>query len=65
MHIEKNLDTDGFPSVWLGIDLLMFGDIVTILEIKTRLRCLITCLSFNLNPSNSLMTYPGQIIKYL
>ena len=36
MHIEKNLDTDGFPSVWLGIDLLMFGDIVTILEIMSE-----------------------------
>ncbi|MCJ0563508.1 Abi family protein, partial [Enterococcus cecorum] len=33
---RNNLDQDGFPSVWLGIDLLMFGDIVKILEIMSE-----------------------------
>lgn len=30
---QKNLDSDNFPSVWLGIDLLMLGDVVKIVEL--------------------------------
>lgn len=30
---QSNLDSDGFPSVWLGIDLLMLGDIVKVVEL--------------------------------
>lgn len=30
---QSNLDSDGFPSVWLGIDLLMLGDVVKIVEL--------------------------------
>lgn len=33
---ETNLDNDGFPSVWLGIDLLMFGDVVAMLKIMSE-----------------------------
>ena len=29
----NNLDGDGFPSIWLAIDLLTFGDVVKILEL--------------------------------
>lgn len=32
---NQNLDRDGFPSVWLGIDLLMFGDVTKILELMS------------------------------
>ncbi|WP_019785211.1 Abi family protein [Streptococcus sobrinus] len=30
---KRNLDKDGFPLVWLGIDLMMFGDLVAMLTI--------------------------------
>lgn len=36
LKIPENQDNDGFPTVWLGIDLLMFGDIVFILEIMSE-----------------------------
>ena len=36
LNNKINTDTDGFPSVWLGIDLLMFGDIVKILDIMSE-----------------------------
>ena len=36
LNNKINTDPDGFPSVWLGIDLLMFGDIVKILDIMSE-----------------------------
>ncbi len=30
---RDNLSKDGFPSVWLGIDLLMFGNLVSIIKL--------------------------------
>ena len=36
LNNKLNTDPDGFPSVWLGIDLLMFGDIVKILDIMSE-----------------------------
>lgn len=36
LKIAENQDKDGFPTVWLAIDLLMFGDIVSMLEIMSE-----------------------------
>lgn len=33
LHRQDNLSKDGFPSVWLGIDLLMFGNLVSLIEL--------------------------------
>ncbi|MCO4684297.1 hypothetical protein Si002_01438 [Streptococcus infantarius subsp. infantarius] len=33
LHRRDNLSEDGFPSVWLGIDLLMFGNLVSLIEL--------------------------------
>lgn len=30
---KENLNSDGFPSIWLGIDLLTFGELVIILDL--------------------------------
>jgi abortive infection bacteriophage resistance protein len=36
LKMKQNHDEDGFPTVWLAIDLLMFGDMVSILEIMSE-----------------------------
>ncbi|WP_300784392.1 Abi family protein [Streptococcus sp. 19428wC2_LYSM12] len=36
LRVAENQDKDGFPTVWLAIDLLMFGDIVSMLEIMSE-----------------------------
>lgn len=32
-NIVANMDSDGFPTIWLAIDILTFGDIVVMLEL--------------------------------
>lgn len=46
---DTNLDGDGFPSVWLGIDLLMFGDVIKIVELMnpTHQKKLAKCYDCN------------------
>ncbi|HEM3612447.1 TPA: Abi family protein [Streptococcus suis] len=36
LKMKQNHDEDGFPTVWLAIDLLMLGDIVSILGIMSE-----------------------------
>lgn len=36
LSTKTNFDKDGFPTVWFGIDLLMFGDMVSILELMAE-----------------------------
>lgn len=33
LDIAVNRDTDGFPTIWLAVDVMTFGDMVSILEI--------------------------------
>lgn len=44
---RHNIENDGFPSVWLGIDLLMFGNIVTILESMSEKNLRLIALEYN------------------
>ncbi|MFS5186372.1 Abi family protein [Streptococcus agalactiae] len=45
-----NLDLDGFPTVWLAIDLLMFGDIVSILTIMSEKNIKQICQYYSCTP---------------
>ncbi|KPJ22377.1 Abi family protein [Streptococcus phocae] len=45
-----NIDSDGFPTVWLAIDLLMFGDVVSILKIMSEKNLKQVCQYYSCTP---------------
>lgn len=49
--ISQNMNADGFPIIWLALDLLMFGDLVRMLEIMSNknLKKIATCYDCDTN----------------